>query len=232
MKFNINKSIPQTNMSARVVQVMKDFDMSYDHAKESFTGDIDIDDKEWSIGLIVGGSGTGKSTIAKELFAEGYVKGYDYTSASVLDDMPESASLQEIELAFTSVGFASPPCWLKPYEVLSTGEKMRVDLARAILMDNPLVCYDEFTSVVDRTIAKTASLAIQKAIRKTNKKFVAVSCHKDIIEWLMPDWIYDTDAKSFFGLGALRSPISELTSIELTTAIRSKCGRFLGSITI
>lgn len=55
MRFNINKSISQTNMSARVMQVMKDFDMSYEHAKENFAGDIDIDDREWSIGLIVGG---------------------------------------------------------------------------------------------------------------------------------------------------------------------------------
>lgn len=233
MRFDISKRIPKENMTERVMQVMKDFDMTYEHSNERFFGDIDIDGKEWSVGLIVGGSGTGKSTIAKELFAEGYVKGGEgYTSSSVLDDMPNSVSLQEIELAFTSVGFASPPSWLKPYEVLSTGEKMRVDLARAILTDMSLVCFDEFTSVVDREIAKTASLAIQKAIRKTSKRFVAVSCHRDIIEWLMPDWIYDTDAKSFFGLGALKSPTLELTSIELTTAIRNKCGRYLGSITI
>lgn len=232
MKFDIVKASATSNISPRVSQVMKEFDMTFDHAQEHFEGDIDIDGKEWSIGLIVGGSGTGKSTIAKELFADGYVSGQEYKSESVLDDMPNDATLQEIEMAFTSVGFASPPSWLKPYEVLSTGEKMRVDLARAILSKEPLICFDEFTSVVDREIAKTASLAISKAIRKTSKKFVAVSCHRDIIEWLSPNWVYDTDSKSFFGLGALKSPISELTSTELITGIRNKCGRYLGSITI
>ena len=36
-------------------------------------------------------------------------------------------------------------------------------------------------------------MAINKAIKNTNKKFIAVSCHKDIIEWLQPDWLFDTD---------------------------------------
>ena len=39
----------------------------------------------------------------------------------------------------------------------------------------------------------TACIAINKAIKGTNKKFIAISCHKDIIEWLQPDWLYDTD---------------------------------------
>ena len=147
--------------------------------------------------------------------------------------MPGGAETKHIEHTFTSVGFASPPSWLKPYNVLSTGEKMRVDLARAILSNQELIVFDEFTSVVDRTVAKTASLALQKAIRKGGKKFVAVSCHRDIVEWLMPDWIYDTDQKSFFGLGGdLKSPLCESMFTGLETGIRNKCGTYLGSIII
>ncbi len=93
---------------------------------------------------------------------------------------------------FYSVGFGSVPSWLKPYKVLSNGEKMRVDLARALL-EKDFIVFDEFTSVVDRQVAQTACIAINKAIKGTNKKFIAVSCHKDIIEWLQPDWIFDTD---------------------------------------
>ena len=46
---------------------------------------------------------------------------------------------------------------------------------------------------VDRNVAQTACIAINKAIKRTNKKFIAVSCHYDIIEWLQPDWIFDTN---------------------------------------
>lgn len=148
---------------------------------------------DWNVGLIVGGSGTGKSTIAKEIFGNEYFNKYEYKEKSVIDDMPKGKSIKDIEKAFTSVGFASPPSWLKPYDVLSNGEKMRVELARNILDDKELIVFDEFTSVVNREVAKTASYAISKAVKNQNKKFVAVSCHSDIIEWLEPDWIYNTD---------------------------------------
>lgn len=106
--------------------------------------------------------------------------------------MPQSASVDEIEQAFYAVGFGSVPSWLKPYSVLSNGEKMRVDLANALLQ-NELVVFDEFTSVVDRNVARVCCVAVEKAVRRNGKQFVAVTCHRDIIEWLQPDWIFDTD---------------------------------------
>ena len=111
--------------------------------------------------------------------------------------MPKNKTIKEICQAFNSVGFSSPPSWLKPYSVLSNGEKMRVDLANGILSDKNLICFDEFTSVVNREVAKIGSYAIQKSIRKANKKFIAVSCHYDIIDWLEPDWIFCTDNMTF-----------------------------------
>jgi GNAT superfamily N-acetyltransferase len=74
---------------------------------------------------------------------------------------------------------------------------MRVDLANAILSDNDLFVFDEFTSVVDRNVAQIGSFAMQKAIRKTNKKFIAVTCHFDVEDWLLPDWVFDTDTMTF-----------------------------------
>ncbi len=232
MKFNIEKH-NSVVITDRVQEVMSDFDIKAEHSNESFTGSLDIEGKEWSVGLIVGGSGTGKSTIAKEVFKDAYVYSYDYDHMSVLDNMPDGRTVNEIEKAFTSVGFSSPPSWLKPYAVLSTGEKMRVDLARTLLLDTELIVFDEFTSVVDREVAKTCSIAIQKEIRRTNKKFIAVSCHRDIVEYLCPDWIYDTDQKSFFGLRACMSAQNkELTYTKLTDLISKKSGNYLGSITI
>lgn len=197
MKFNITKET-KPEETFRVSSVLNSFDLSIDKVKEHFEGNIDIEDKEWNIGLIVGSSGTGKSTIAKELFPDTYIFEQTYTEGSVIDDMPKGKSVKEITKAFTSVGFASPPSWLKPYSVLSNGEKMRCDLAKSILEEKEIVVFDEFTSVVNREVAKTGSFAIQKAIRKLNKKFVAVGCHSDIIEWLQPDWIYNTDEQRFF----------------------------------
>lgn len=230
--FDIVKTTTPEN-TFRASAIINNFDLDVSHLGEHFKGNIDIDGKEWNVGIIVGGSGTGKSTIAKQIFPDAYIVGYEYTSGSVVDDMPKGKSVKEIEKAFTSVGFASPPSWLKPYSVLSNGEKMRVDLARSILEERQFIVFDEFTSVVNREVAKTSSYAISKAVRKSGKKFVAVSCHKDVVEWLEPDWVYDTDEKRFFGRrGDTNAPNSSLKYIGLTTLIKAKCGTFLESITI
>lgn len=153
--------------------------------------------QDWNIGLIVGRSGSGKTTIARELFETQIIDGFEYTHESLLDDMPKGASVNDICMALTAVGFSSPPSWLKSYHVLSNGEKMRCDIARAMLQDNEMFVFDEFTSVVDRNVAQIASYAIQKAIRRKSKKFIAVTCHYDVQDWLMPDWVFNTDDMTF-----------------------------------
>lgn len=230
--FDIVKEVRPDN-TFRVNSIINNFDLDVDHIHEHFTGNIAIEGVDWNVGLIVGSSGTGKSTIAKECFGDSYIKGYEYTAQAVIDDMPKDKSIKDVEKAFTSVGFASPPSWLKPYSVLSNGEKMRVDLARSILEDRDIVVFDEFTSVVNREVAKTSSYAISKAVRKQNKKFVAVACHRDIIDWLEPDWIYDTDEKRFFTAGeSSTAPKSTWKYTGLTTKLKSRYGKYSGSIII
>jgi ABC-type ATPase with predicted acetyltransferase domain len=226
----VKKSKPKK--SFRVSSVLNAFDLDIEKVKEHFKGDIGIEDKEWNIGLIVGGSGTGKSTIANEVFGDHFIK-YDYKSEAVIDDMPKDKSIKDITKAFTSVGFASPPSWLKPYSVLSNGEKMRVDLAYCILQEKDIIIFDEFTSVVNREVAKTGSYAISKAVKKLNKKFIAVGCHSDIIEWLEPDWIYNTDEQRFFFARTnINDPKSNLKFTELAMNIKNKYGKYSGNITI
>lgn len=230
--FNIIKKV-SPDETFRVNNIINNFDLDIEDIDEHFEGNIDIEGRDWNVGLIVGGSGTGKSTIARECFPDDYIDGFEYKAGSIIDDMPKGKSVKEIEKTFTSVGFASPPSWLKPYEVLSNGEKMRVDLARSILEDRDLIVFDEFTSVVNREVAKTSSYAISKAVRRLDKKFVAVACHRDIIDWLEPDWIYDTDEKHFFIVReSTTAQKSSLKYTGLTTKLKEKYGNYLKSIII
>ena len=194
--FDIIKENKADKNSFRVQSVIGMFDLDSEHTREHFTGNIELPE-EWNVGIIVGASGTGKTTIMRELFSDYVVENNEYNHQSVIDDMPKGKTVKEITQAFNSVGFSSPPSWLKPYAVLSNGEKMRVDLANGILSNKDIIVFDEFTSVVNREVAKIGSYAIQKSIRKQNKKFIAVSCHYDIIDWLEPDWIFCTDDMSF-----------------------------------
>lgn len=227
-RFDITRKITPSK-SFRTESIKGQFDLNISEVIERFQGNIDIENKDWQVGLIVGSSGSGKSTIAKELFGDSYVHGFEWDGRSVVDNMPTEKSTEEITKIFNSVGFATVWSWLKPYGVLSNGEKMRVDLARAILSERDLIVFDEFTSVVDRTIAKTASFAIQKAVRKLGKQFVAVACHYDIIDWLEPDWIYDTDKKEFF---FVLKNIKGLNSRLKLESVHEKSGDFLKDIII
>lgn len=226
--FNIVREV-EPDKSFRNESIKGQFDLKITTVRETFIGNIDIENKKWNVGLIVGSSGSGKSTIAKQVFGENYVDQMSYDKKSVIDNMPAGKSTEEITKIFNSVGFATVWSWLKPYDVLSNGEKMRVDLAKAILSERDIIVFDEFTSVVDRTIAKTASAAISKAIKKMNKKFIAVSCHHDIIDWLEPDWVYDTDKKEFFF--AQISTKDRQSNLRLENVVQ-KSGTFLKNIII
>lgn len=206
-KFVISTKVP-TSFRAEKVKGMFDVDMT--EIKKEFDVDIPIEGKKWNVGLIVGSSGSGKTTIAKRVFDKfDLFSGFEWSSDTFLDDFDDSLSAKQIVESLSKVGFASPPDWLKPFSVLSNGQKMRAELARVILESERPIIYDEFTSVVDRQVAQIGSAAIQKFIRKEDKQFIAVSCHYDIEPWLEPDWVYDASAKEF-KWGNLRRPDIEV----------------------
>jgi guanylate kinase len=46
--------------------------------EKHFKGSLPIEDEDWQVGVIVGRSGSGKTSIAKQLFAEAYTRGFEY----------------------------------------------------------------------------------------------------------------------------------------------------------
>lgn len=194
-RFNVHVQCP-LQKSFRAEQVRGMFDLKAAKiAKESFAVELPGLDEDWRIGAIVGPSGSGKTAVARKAFGENFHEGkFSWPEdRAVVDAFDEKNTIQEITHTLTSVGFSSPPAWLKPYRVLSGGERFRCDLARALLSSSDVCAFDEFTSVVDRTVAKIGSAAVSKSIRKERiaKKFVAVTCHYDVLEWLEPDWVLD-----------------------------------------
>ena len=76
------------------------------------------------------------------------------------------------------------------------------------LLGYALSVFDEFTSVVDREIAKVSAYAISKAVRRSKKKFIAVTCHYDVVDWLEPDWVFCTDTMEFDRKKELGRPLN------------------------
>jgi GNAT superfamily N-acetyltransferase len=200
---------------------------------------------DWNLGLIVGPSGAGKTRIAEALFPAQIVRGFDWPKTkSILDGFPPALSIKDVTQLLSSVGFSSPPSWLRPFQVLSNGEQFRVTIARALAEAAsspsppsgertrvrgrgrnslapiggegrgegvPITVIDEFTSVVDRTVAKVGSAAIAKTVRRRRQRLIALSCHYDVVPWLAPDWIYQPHiGKLDLPRGSLQRPPLQL----------------------
>lgn len=198
-------------LSVRARQVCASFDVPPEE-RQSLRWDFAFpyDEQPWNVGLVVGPSGAGKSSVLNHVW--GVPKPHVWTNRPVIDDFSKSLSVEKITNACSSVGFNTIPAWLRPHAVLSNGEKFRVELARSIAEaegDAPIVV-DEFTSVVDRQVAQVGSHAVQKFVRKAGKKFVAVTCHYDVIDWLQPDWVLDMATRSFTRRRLQRRPAIDI----------------------
>jgi len=140
----------------------------------------------FNIGVIVGASGTGKSTLLQKFGKPAKPHWCNHCSIASHFENPVDANER-----LSAAGLMSVPEWVKPYQVLSTGQKFRADLAISLRSGAVI---DEYTSVVDRNVAKAASTSMSKYIRRNDiKGVVLATVHRDILEFLEPDWVIDTD---------------------------------------
>jgi len=211
MKTTITRSCAIVS-TARVKQLCGLFEVSpTERTGETWEVDLPIEGLDWNVGLIVGPSGSGKSTVAQDLFGDHLVQGYDWPADKALvDGFPAGMGIKEITGLLSSVGFSSPPSWLRPFRVLSNGEQFRATIARALAEEPDLAVVDEFTSVIDRQVARIGSAAVAKAVRRRKQKFIAVTCHYDVADWLCPDWVLEMPSGTFTRRSLQRRPAIEL----------------------
>jgi ABC-type Mn2+/Zn2+ transport system ATPase subunit len=202
--------------SVRVRQVSSMFDAPVSE-KTRLDWHVELDtEAPWSVGLIVGPSGSGKSSIMRHIWGD--ETQLEWGAASVIDDFDSKLSIEDIAGVCQAVGFNTIPAWLRPFGVLSNGERFRVELARRMLEQPDPIVVDEFTSVVDRQVAQIGSHAVQKWVRHNKRQFVAVTCHYDVIDWLQPDWVLDMATCQFQRRRLQRRPTVEVVVGRVPTA--------------
>lgn len=162
------------------------------------SADMPIDDENWHIGIVVGPSGSGKTSIGERVFGPRAVWRPKWPKdAPIIDAIAGDGPFDAVPAALSAVGLGSVPTWLRPYHALSNGERFRADLARLIAEGPKRAVIDEFSSVVDRQIARIGAMAFAKAWRRNGGQAVLLSCHYDILDWVEPDWIFDTATGRF-----------------------------------
>ena len=200
MKVEVHNRVSDFN-SYRAARVKSLF-----NAESGCNFDLEIDNVDlsgdWNIGVVVGPSGSGKTSIGRQIFGENKI--YDYTQGwssdkPIIDDIAPNGDFNEVTAALANVGLGSVPSWLRPFRVLSNGEQFRAGLAKIVCEKPDEIVIDEFTSVIDRQIARIGSQAFQKAWRRGNPKgkVVLLTPHYDILDWIQPDWVIDTKTKTF-----------------------------------
>lgn len=152
----------------------------------TFTVPSFIKPKDFSLGVIVGGSGTGKSSLLKEF---GEAKSFEWNPTKAVASQVEPQTLMRL-------GLSSIPSLCRPFHVLSEGEKHRAEIARALTEGVTVI--DEFTSYVHRDLAMAISIGTRKMIdREELRGVVVATCHEDVIQWLEPDWVFNTSTGDY-----------------------------------
>lgn len=196
MKLTIDHRCDDFN-SYRAARVKSLFNVE-SGANFSLEADIDLESAPWQIGVIVGPSGSGKTSMGRALWGREAIYAPSWPEdLPVIDAITPDGSFDDVTAALSSVGLGSVPTWLRPYTVLSNGEQFRANLARLIAEAPNRAVLDEFSSVVDRQIAQIGAGAFAKAWRRTGGQAVLLSCHYDILDWVQPDWVFDTATGQF-----------------------------------
>ncbi|MEX3817192.1 ABC transporter ATP-binding protein, partial [Paraburkholderia sp. BR14262] len=124
-----------------------------DHGRQ-FDLDVDlpVEGLDRQIGVIVRPSGSGKTSLGKAI-GPLYAPEWPARKPIIVAIVPRG-SFDEVTGALSAVGLGSVPTWLRPFPILSNGEQFRATLARLVCDAPPLAVVDEFSSVVDRQIAR------------------------------------------------------------------------------
>lgn len=205
--------------------VQKNFDYEFTGESKVYPFELPNLDFDFNILCVVGASGSGKSTLLNEF------NGYKSSNYRTFDDNAIVSNFESPEVAsnrLSAVGLNSMPVWCRPRKVLSVGEGFRADLA--LNLDSYTI-FDEFTSTIDRNVAKSTCNGISRFIKDNNLNHVVFcSCHKDFIPFLQPDIVIDLDEEKVFDCRGecLGKPLPyKSTNLKPRT-----CGEYLGSIII
>lgn len=193
--LNITYRTTIDNPSKRVLEISDAFGVGINEShKHVIVENLTI--PEFNIMYLTGMSGSGKTSMLNY-----FKKEYNFTEPNVGFDSDKpiidtlGKDTEEALFLLNLVGLGEAFLYIKPFKVLSDGQKYRYKIAKIIESDQKVWCIDEFCSFLDRTTAKIVSYNTQKIARKMGVKLIVATAHNDLQDYLQADYVFD------FGMG-------------------------------
>jgi ABC-type lipoprotein export system ATPase subunit len=186
--------------------VMDAFGIRGEALEQSVLGPINVDASAGNIFFISGTSGSGKSAFLRALDTSdastaptlavsgqgirGYSSGWIRPLPSdvpIFEYLADRYSPQRALTALSQVGLSEAFVFLKPFPILSRGQRYRAMLADLLLRDNQVWLIDEFCSDLDPLSARIVCQNLRKQVMRSRRIcFVAAANHGHFLHALRP----------------------------------------------
>ena len=206
IEVSVNYKIPLTPY---VRLIMDSFGIEAHKIANRLVGPVDISLSRGGVSLITGASGAGKSVLLQALsgmkMAQGLTKilkeGPNIRQSKTLTPLPDGipifqyfAEVYGPERAFDAlchVGLSEAMVFIKPFELLSMGQRYRAMFADLILSNAKLWLLDEFCSNLDPVTATILSIRLKKLAQQKNCFVVVAAANTShFVDALAPSRVY------------------------------------------
>lgn len=197
-QYIINKRF-QSNIdrSDRVLEIAEAFGLGLDDKEFVVFDNQPLEIKQGDIVYITGQSGSGKSTVLRELCKQMEESGMTVADidAVVFEDKPlidQIGKTTAEALSLLSIaGLNDAYLFIRRPQELSDGQRYRFRLAKIIESGASVWSADEFLAVLDRVTAKVIAFNLQKTARKFGATLIVATTHTDMVNDLAPNLFID-----------------------------------------
>lgn len=183
--------------SERVLEIAEAFGLGLDDKEFVVFDNQPLDIERGDIVYVTGQSGSGKSTVLRELCKQMEESGLsvaDIDQVELLDkpliDQIGKSTSEALSL-LSVAGLNDAYLFVRSPKELSDGQRYRFRLAKIIESGADVWAADEFLAVLDRVTAKVIAYGLQKAARKFGATLIVATTHTDMVNDLAPNLFID-----------------------------------------